>query len=63
MNLEHVYLRPEVNSNQFEISLQAKISLRCEVTSFQHSHDFGRSETHFRQIDRSEISNHSEFSM
>ena len=31
--LEHVYMRPEVNSNQFEISLRGKISLRCEVTS------------------------------
>ena len=31
--LEHVYMRPEVNTNQFEISLQGKISLRCEVTS------------------------------
>ena len=31
--LEHVYMRPEVNSNQFEISLQGKISLPCEVTS------------------------------
>ena len=26
-------MRPEVNSNRFEISLQDKISLRCEVTS------------------------------
>ena len=31
--LEHVYMRPEVNSNQFEISLRGKISLRCKVTS------------------------------
>ena len=30
--LEHVYMRPEVNSNQFEISLRDNISLRCEVT-------------------------------
>ena len=27
--LEHVYMRPEVNSNRFEISLQDKISLWC----------------------------------
>ena len=27
------YMRPEVNSNRFEISLLGKISLRCEVTS------------------------------
>ena len=40
-------MRPEVNSNRFEISLRAKISLRCEVTYHQRSHDFGRSETHF----------------
>ena len=31
--LEHVYMRPKVNSNRFEISLWGKISLRCEVTS------------------------------
>ena len=31
--LEHVYMRPEVNSNRFEISLRGKISLRCKVTS------------------------------
>ena len=30
---EHVYMRPEVNSNRFEVSLRGKISLRCEVTS------------------------------
>ena len=30
---EHVYIRPEVNLNQFEISPRRKISLRCEVTS------------------------------
>ena len=31
--LEHVYMRPEVNSNRFEISLRGKISIRCKVTS------------------------------
>ena len=30
---EHIYMRPKVNSNWFEISLQGKTSLRCEVTS------------------------------
>ena len=30
---EHVYMRPEMNSNRFEISLWDKISLWCEVTS------------------------------
>ena len=30
---EHVYMRPEVNSNRFEISPRGKISLRCKVTS------------------------------
>ena len=30
--LEHAYMRPEVNSNRFEISLRDNISLRCEVT-------------------------------
>ena len=38
-------MRPEVNSNRFEISLWGKISLPCEVTSL--SDDFGCSETHF----------------
>ena len=32
-SLEHVYMKPKVNSNRFEISLQGKISLRREVTS------------------------------
>ena len=31
--LEHVYMRPEVNSNRFDISLRGKVSLRCKVTS------------------------------
>ena len=31
--LEHVYMRPEVNSGRFEISLWDKISLRCKVTA------------------------------
>ena len=31
--IEHVYMRPEVNPNRFEISLRGKISLRCKVTS------------------------------
>ena len=31
--LEHVYMRPEVNSNRFEISLRGKTSLRYKVTS------------------------------
>ena len=30
---KHIYMRPEVNSNQFEILLQGKITLRCKVTS------------------------------
>ena len=33
VNLEHVYMRPKVNSNQCEISLRDKISLLCELTS------------------------------
>ena len=32
-HLEHVYMRPEVNSNRSEISLRDKTSLQCEVTS------------------------------
>ena len=33
LGLEHIYMRPEVNSNRFEISLQGKISLQCQVAS------------------------------
>ena len=33
VDAEHIYMRLEVNSNQFEISLWGKISLRCELTS------------------------------
>ena len=51
-------MRPEVNSNRFEISLRSKISFRCKELHYQRSHDFGCS-----QFDRSEISNRSEFSM
>ena len=40
-------MRPEVNSNRFEISLRGKISRRCKITSLLHSHEFRRSETHF----------------
>ena len=67
--LSHVYTRPEVNSNQFEISLRGKISLRCEVTSLsaftwlRAEWNSLRCKFHFGQIDRSEISNRSEFSM
>ena len=32
-SLEHVYMRPEMNSNRFEISLWGKISLWYKVTS------------------------------
>ena len=32
-NIEHIYMIPEVNSNQIEISLWGKISLQCKVTS------------------------------
>ena len=32
-SLEHVYMRPEVNSNRFDISLRGKSSLQSEVTS------------------------------
>ena len=68
-NFEHVYMRPEVNSNRFEISLRDKISLRCEVTSLaaftwlRVEWNSLRCKFHFVQIDQSEISNRSEFSM
>ena len=45
-------MRPEVNSNRFEISLRSK------ELHYQRPHDFGCS-----QFDRSEISNRNEFSM
>ena len=32
-DLEHVYMRSEVNSNRFKNSLWGKISLWCEITS------------------------------
>ena len=63
MNLEHVYMRPEVNSNQFDISL------RCEVTSLsafiwlRAQWNSLRCKFHFGHFDRSEILNRSEFSM
>ena len=33
LSLKHVYMRPEVNRNRFEISIWGKISLRFKVTS------------------------------
>ena len=42
-----VYMRPEVNSNRFQISLRDEISLRCKVNANKRSHEFMRSETHF----------------
>ena len=33
MDLEQVYMRPEMNSNLFEISLRGRISLQCKITS------------------------------
>ena len=30
---EHADMRPEVNSNRFEISLSVKVSLQCKATS------------------------------
>ena len=39
-------MRPEVNSNRFEISRQGKISLRCKTTSLL-AFTGGRSDTHF----------------
>ena len=45
--LEHVYMRPEANSNRFEISLRGNISLWCEVTLLSAFTWLGRSETHF----------------
>ena len=66
---EHGYMRPEVNSNQFEILLQDKISLLCEVTSLsaftwlQAEWNSIQYKFHFDQIDRSKISNSSEFSI
>ena len=66
---EHVYMRPKVNSNRFEISLRRNISLRCQVTLLlaftwvQAKWNSLRRKFHFGHFDRSEISNHSEFFM
>ena len=68
-SLEHVYMRPEENSNRFEISLWDKTSLRCELTSLsaftwlRAEWNSLRCKFHFGQNDRREISNCSEFSM
>ena len=67
--LEHVYMRTEENSNRFDISLQDKVSRRCKVTSLstftrlRAAWNSPRCKFHFSQIDQSEISNRSEFSM
>ena len=69
VHLENIYMRPEVNSNRFEISLQSKISLCCDVTSLSALallrawwNSF-RCKLHFGQIYRNEILKRSEFSM
>ena len=60
-HLEHIHMRPEVNSNRFEISLRDKISLRCEVTSLsaftwlRAEWNSLRCKFHFGQVDQSEI--------
>ena len=67
--LEHVYMRTAENSNRFDISLQDKVSRRCKVTSLsaftrlRAAWNSLRCKFHFSQIDQSEISNRSEFSM
>ena len=43
-------MRPEVNSNRFEISLRGEISLQSKVTLLSAFSDFRRSETHFGAI-------------
>ena len=61
--LEHVYMRPK------ETLLWEKISLRCKVTSLlaftwvQLKWNSLLCDFHFGQFERSEISNHSEFSI
>ena len=62
-------MRPEVNSNRFEISLRGKVSIWCKVTSlsafrwFQVKWNSLRCRFHFGQWNQSEISNCSHFSM
>ena len=69
LDREHVYMRPEVKTNLFEISLRGKISLRCKITSLlpfiwvQGKRNSLRCKFHFGQFDRSDVSNPSEFSM
>ena len=63
---QHIYMKPEVNSNRFEISLWDKISLLCEVTSLSaftwlpSEGNSLRCNFHFGQIDQGEISNRSD---
>ena len=54
--MEHVYMRSEVNSNQFEISLRGKILLRCKVISLlaftDNETDFG---ANFTSVNLTEV--------
>ena len=43
--LEQVYMRPEVNSNRFEISLGVKFHFGVRQPHYQCSHEFRQSET------------------
>ena len=56
-------MRPEVNSNRFEISLRCELTLLSAFTWLRTEWNSLRCKFHFGKIDRSEISNRSEFSM
>ena len=62
-SLVHVYMRPEVNSDRFEISLRCKITSLSAFTWLRAEWKSLLCKFHFGQFDRSEISNRSEFSM
>ena len=56
-------MRPEVNSNQFDISLRCKVTSLLVLTWVQAKWNSLQSKFHFGQFDRIEISNCSEFFM
>ena len=60
-------MRLGVNSTGLRLHFGVKFHFDVRQLHYQRSHEFGRSETHFGanfgQIDRSEISSRSEFSL
>ena len=61
--LEHVYMRPEVNPNRFEISLRRQLTPLSACTWLRTKWNLHRCKFHFVQFYQSKISNCREFSM